>query len=212
MAGAATAAMRLHLDPRSSASRRVLAVLAYKGLDIEVVRVDLLAGEHHGAAHVALNPSRAVPVLELGTGEGVLSQSLAILELLEARFPEPPLLPSDPLLQARVRSLCALVAADVHPVVNLRIRREVERLAGVEAAAQWVRQWTDAGLAALDAWLARYAGRHAVGDALTLAEFFIVPMVANARRAGCEVAAHARVARVYEDCLRLPAFELFRDA
>lgn len=201
--------MKLYVDPASSSSLRVLCYLRHKGLALDVQPISLRAGDHRAPAFAAINPSRAVPALDLGT-EGVVAQSLAILEYLEALHPEPPALPAGALAQARVRALCGLVASDIHPVTNMRVRNAVAALAGDEAAKQWTREWTDAGLDAVDAWIARHGGRFAVGDALSFADFFVAPMAFNVRRFGGDLARHSRVAAVYDRCLALPAFEPLR--
>ena len=198
--------MKLVVDPRSSASLRVLTYLAWKGIAIDVVAIDILAGEHRQAGHAALNPSRAVPALDLGD-DGAIAQSMAIMEWLEALHPQPAAMPADELGRARVRNLCGLIGADIHPLTNLRMRKHVEGMAGEAASREWVRHWTDIGLAAVDEWLERYAGTYSVGDAVTLADFFVAPLVFNARRAGCDVQTHGHVVRVVGNCLKLPAFE-----
>ncbi len=147
-----------------------------------------------------------MPALDLGQ-DGVITQSMAIMEWLEARYPEPAAMPVDELGRARVRSLCGLIGADVHPLTNLRVRQEVERMAGEAASREWVRHWTDIGLAAVDEWLGRYAGAFSVGDAVTLADFFVAPLVFNARRVGCDVRGYGNVARVVANCLNVTAFE-----
>lgn len=192
-------------DPLSSASLRVLSVLRHKGISLPVNAVRLRTGEQHGEAHRALNPGRAVPVLLLEDGEA-LSQSLAILEYLEAFYPEPALMPSHPGRAARVRSLCSLVAADIHPLTNMRVRQRVATTMGDEAGREWVRHWSDEGLVALEGWLLRWAGRFAVGDTPTLADFFIVPMVISLHRLGCPPREDSRVAEIYRAAMTLPAF------
>lgn len=201
--------MKLIVDPRSSASLRVLTYLAYKDISLDVVGIDILTGEHRRDDYAALNPSRAVPALDLGE-DGVITQSMAIMEWLEAKHPQPAAMPPDELGRARVRSLCGLIGADVHPLTNLRVRQEVERMAGEAASREWVRHWTGVGLAAVDEWLGRYAGAYSVGDAVTLADFFVAPLVFNARRIGCNVGRHSNVARVVGNCLKLATFERVR--
>ncbi len=201
--------MRLLADPASSASLRVLCYLQHKGREIEFAPLSLRAGDHVADAYTALNPSQAVPALDLG-GQGVLAQSLAIMEYLETLWPEPPLLPVDPLQRARVRNVCGLVACDIHPITSMRIRKEVTRLAGEPAAAEWGQHWTRTGLDALDGWVARDGGQYTVGDALTLADFFVMPVIFNAGRLGCDVKAWPRLAALYERALALPAFTLLR--
>ena len=198
--------MRLLADPRSSASLRVLCYLDHKQREIEIVPLSLRAGEHRSEAYAALNPSLAVPALDLGP-QGVVGQSLAIMEFLESLWPEAPLLPPGELARARVRNLCGLVAADIHPLANMRVREEIARLAGPQAAAQWSQRWTHTGLQMVEGWLARHGGRFAVGDALTLADFFVAPLVFNALRLGCDPQPFARLQALYQRCLALPAFQ-----
>lgn len=193
-------------DPMSSACLRVLAVLRHKGIALRVDTVSLRAGEQYSDAHRVLNPARAVPVLLLEDGQA-LGQSLAILEYLEACYPEPVLIPRDPGQAARVRSLCSLVAADMHPMTNMRVRERVATTMGDEAGREWVRHWSQDGLRALEGWLARWAGAFAVGDTPTLADFFIVPMVVSLQRLGCPPGEDSRVAKVARAASRLPAFQ-----
>ncbi len=126
--------LALHNYFRSSTSVRVRAALNLKGLRYDYVGISLLAGEQHQAEHLALNPSGAVPTLV--TGQGPLSQSLAILEWLEEEHPEPPLLPADAWGRARVRSLAYIVAHDVHPVNNLRVLQHLEAEFGADVSGK----------------------------------------------------------------------------
>lgn len=201
--------MRLHADPRSSSSLRVLCYLRHKGISLEIVPVSLQAGAQRASAFLALNPSGAVPVLELDDGR-TLAQTQAILEWLEEQHPQPPMLPTDPWQRAQVRSLCALVACDIHPVTNMKVRQAVAARAGDEATQRWVGEWTHAGLDAMEGWLARHAGRYSVGDSLTLADFFVAPLAFNARRFGVALEGRPVLQRVFAACLALPAFEPLR--
>jgi maleylacetoacetate isomerase len=205
--------MRLHADPRSSSSLRVLCYLRFKGIALTLVPVRLADDEQQAPAFVACNPSASVPALELdgdAAGTRWLTQSQAIVELLEARHPDPAALPRDELARARVRSLCALVACDIHPLSNLRVRRALAEQLGADAAAQWSRDWTLRGLASLEAWIEPQAGRFCHGDALTMADFFVAPAVLNAQRFRCDLAPFPVLRGLYERCLQHPAFEPMR--
>ncbi len=199
----------LVVDPMSSASLRVLCALRYKGVELPLQTVRLRDGEHQQAAHRALNPAQAVPVLLLEQGE-VIVQSVAILEYLEVCFPSPALLPADPLQAARVRGLCNLVAADIHPLTNMRVRSAIAAELGDAASLAWVRHWSRQGTQALEGFLARWGGRHAVGDTLTMADFFIAPAVFSMVRLACPPDDESRLAAVYRNALALPAFERLR--
>ena len=166
---------------RSSASYRVRTALNLKGVAYERVPVNLLDGEQKADAYRARNPQGFVPMLE-ADGHAI-TQSLAIIGWLEARFPEPRLLPADPGEAAHVRALALTVACDIHPLNNLRVLKHLAGL-GIEQAArdEWYRHWVREGLDALEALAAPRAGAFLYGDAPTLADVCLVPQLYNARR------------------------------
>ena len=139
---------------RSSASYRVRIALNLKGVDHDVVAVNLLDGEQKAADYRARNPQGFVPTLEVGDLR--LVQSLAIIGWLEARHPEPRLLPADPADAAHVRAMALTVACDIHPLNNLRVLRRLSALGLSEAARdEWYRHWIAEGFAALEAMAAQ---------------------------------------------------------
>lgn len=166
---------------RSSASYRVRIALALKAVDHERVPVNLLDGEQIGQAYLARNPQGLVPMIE---AEGVrLTQSLAIIDWLDAQYPDPPLLPAAPGDRAHVIALALTVAADIHPLNNLRVLKQLKTL-GIEQGARddWYRHWIREGFDALEALAAPRAGRFLFGSAVTLADICLVPQMYNARR------------------------------
>ncbi|MEE7547889.1 maleylacetoacetate isomerase, partial [Xanthomonas sp. Kuri4-1] len=196
---------------RSSAAYRVRIGLNLKGLAYALHPVHLVreGGEQHAPAYARLNPQHLVPTLR--DGDAVVTQSLAILEYLEERFPGDPLLPPDPVGRARVRALAQLVACDIHPLNNLRVSQYLEREGGLAAAARedWMRHWIRAGFEALETLLAGHAGtgRFCHGDAPGLADCCLVPQLYNARRFGLPLAAYPTLLRVEAACLALDAFD-----
>src|SRR5690606_16369759 len=173
--------MKLRGFWRSTATWRVRIALAHKGLCYEYVAVDLLTngGAQHSPEHRRLNPMAQVPVLEIEEGQH-LTQSVAILEYLEERYPSPPLLPSAPLARARVRQLTEVINAGIQPLQNTGVQRHLESL-GVDAGA-WIRRFVDDGLTALEAMTGPLAGRFSVGDTLSFADLTLVPELGFARR------------------------------
>lgn len=197
--------MILHGYFRSTASWRVRIVLGLKGLEAQQVFHHLRKGEHRLPEFLALNPQGFVPALETDDG-AVLTQSLAICEYLEEIRPEPSILPGGPVQRARIRAAAQLVAADIHPIQNLKILQRVKALGHDEAAAQeWARQTIDDGLAALDALLADQVGPFAFGAQPTLADVCLVPQLGNARRFGVDLR-WPRLLEIEAACLALPAF------
>jgi maleylacetoacetate isomerase len=202
--------MKFHGYFRSSASYRLRIALALKGIAHDKTSVHLSrgGGEQFGEAFRKLNPQMLVPVVE-DDGQ-VLIQSLAILEYLEEKWPEPPILPKTPAGRARVRSLAQIIACEMHPLNNLRVLNYLTKTMGVseEAKLAWYRHWIALGFDALEALLAdhRDTGRFCHGDAPTIADICLVPQVFNAKRFECPLAAYPTVMRIYETCQTLPAF------
>lgn len=200
--------MKLYSAARSSASFRVRIALNLKGLPYEYSPVDLVHGEQSREAFRGLNPAELVPVLE--HDGAVLTQSLAIIEYLDERYPQPPLLPHDPLQRAYVRAIALAIACEIHPLNNLRVLRYLTRTLGLddEAKNAWYRHWVEQGLAQVEAQLAARGrcGRFVLGNAVTIADVLIVPQIFNARRFDCRLDHVPTVMRVFDACMQLPAF------
>ncbi|HVE50619.1 MAG TPA: maleylacetoacetate isomerase [Casimicrobiaceae bacterium] len=201
--------MKLYGYFRSSAAYRVRIALNLKGLAPEGSSVHLQKGEQRTDDYLALNPQGLVPALVTDTGE-VLTQSLAIIEWLDETHAQPPLLPSDALDRARVRSIALAIACDIHPLNNTRVLSYLVHTLGVseEQKNGWYRYWIDLGFEALEARLARESdtGRFCHGDAPTLADVCLVPQVANARRFKVDLKAYPTITRIDVACNALPAF------
>lgn len=167
---------------RSSASYRVRIALNLKGVDYESVPVNLLESAQKDPAYVARNPQGFVPMLEM---DGLrLTQSLAIIDYLDAALPEPRLIPEAAADRAHVLALALAVAADIHPVNNLRILQYLKAPLGHDQAErdEWYRHWLREGLAPLERLAAPRAGRFLFGDRPSLADICLVPQLYNARR------------------------------
>jgi maleylacetoacetate isomerase len=169
---------------RSSASYRVRIALNLKGIAYRSLSVDLAGGAQRSADYRARNPQGFVPALEIDGQR--LTQSLAIIDYLEATRPEPRLLPADPAEAAHVRALALTIACDIHPLNNLRVLKQLTGPLDQNEAAKngWIAHWIAEGFAALEALAAPRAGRFLFGDAPTLADICLVPQVYNARRFG----------------------------
>lgn len=198
--------MKLYTFFRSSASYRVRIALNLKGLEYEQVPVHLRRGEQWEPGYRAVNPQALVPALE--DGARPLTQSLAIIEYLEERYPEPPLLPREPADRALVRAMALTVACEIHPLQNLRVlnylKQELQE--SEEAANRWARHWIGLGLAALEQLTLGAPGRFCFGDSPTLADVFLVPQLYNARRFACDLSPYPRLLGIDENCRALPAF------
>ncbi|OYQ31911.1 maleylacetoacetate isomerase [Sandarakinorhabdus cyanobacteriorum] len=197
-------ALVLHDYWRSSAAWRVRLALAAKGQEATRLPVSLLAGDQRSPAHLARNPQGLVPVLE--DGPLLLSQSLAIIEYIEESFPEPPLLPADAAGRALVRSAALVIAADVHPLGNLRVQRWLRDRMGQDddAVTLWLHHWMADGLSALEEFAARHGGQFLFGDRISIADLCLVPQLYNARRFGLQLDDYPRLLAVDMAVAALP--------
>ena len=185
--------MILHGYWRSGAAYRVRIALALKGLAYGQAHHDLRTGAQAAPDYAALNPQRLVPALEV---DGlVLTQSGAIIEWLEERYPDPPLLPADANGRAIVRAIAATIGADTHPLHNLRVLAALRRDFGADEAQvqAWIARWLIDGLTAVEALIVRHGGGFAYGEAPTIADCFIVPALYSAERFGVDIAPFPRV-------------------
>jgi len=202
--------MKLYTFFRSSASYRVRIALNLKGLDYEQVPIHLRrgGGEQFGPAYKTINPQSLVPALE--DGGRILTQSLAIMEYLEEKYPKPPLLPADPADRAIARSMALIIACEVHPIQNLRVLVHLKKNLNQsdDDLNRWAQHWINLGLSALEPMVVEGAQRRkfCVGDTPTLADICLVPQLANARRFGSDLSLYPTLLRIEAACNALPAF------
>lgn len=201
--------MILHNYFRSSTSVRLRAALNLKGIPFAYVAYHLRKAEHRSADYLSLNPQGLVPALELPNGQ-ILTQSLAIIEYLDEVYPDPPLLPKEPVDRARVRALSQAVACDIHPINNLRVLAYLRKQFGAqdEAVAQWFRHWVIETFSPLETLLAKdgRTGRFCHGDRPGLADLCLYAQVLNNQRFEIDMQPYPTIWRIYEACAAMPAF------
>lgn len=207
--------LHLYSYYRSSCAYRARLALAYKGIPYTTHPVHLVrnGGEQHAPEYAALNPQEQVPTLVDKTGDGdfVLTQSMAIMEYLEEKFPEPALLPQGAEARAFVRQISLIMVADIHPLNNLKV---LQYLAGDLNLNQtqkndWYAHWVNLGLAATEKILANSVfrtGKFVCGDRPTIADFCLIPQVYNAARYDIPLAPYPVISAINDHCLTLPFF------
>lgn len=195
--------IRLYDYWRSSASYRVRIVLAVKGVEYERQDINLLAGEQGDDANRTRNAQGFVPTLEVD-GQAI-GQSLAIIDYLDATYPEPPMVPRDPMARAHALQRALVIAADVHPVDNLRVLRRLSAM-GIDQAGRddWYRHWIAEGFIALEAMAGE--GRYLGGDSPDLSDVCLVPQMYNARRLETPLDDYPRLVAIDAALTALPAF------
>uniref|UniRef100_A0A2R5LKH8 Putative glutathione s-transferase n=1 Tax=Ornithodoros turicata TaxID=34597 RepID=A0A2R5LKH8_9ACAR len=188
---------------RSSCAYRVRIALALKNIDYEYRAVSLIkdGGEQHSSEFKKLNPMSQVPVLVVD-GQ-TLSQSLAIIEYLEEKYPGTSLLPKDPILRAKARSLAHLVASGIQPLQNLNVLQRLDETKRNE----WCVHFISKGFQALEEMLTKTAGKYCVGDEVSVADACLVPQVYNANRFKVDMSTFPNIVRINAALVELPAFK-----
>jgi maleylacetoacetate isomerase len=202
--------MKLYGFWRSLATLRVRIAMNLKGIAREEVMIDLQAGAQHSPEYRAVNPQGVLPALVDGDGPP-LFQSMAILEYLEERFPQPPLLPPDARGRARVRGLALIVACDAHPLIVPRIREYLDEELHLSEAQRltWCQHWLGEGLRTIEAHLANDAetGAYCHGDAVTMADVALVSLALGYRHYfQGRLEDFPKCAEIVERCLAQPPF------
>ncbi len=189
---------------RSSASYRVRIALNLKGVAYRGVSTSLLDGDNKAPDYVARNPQGFVPMLSIDGHD--LTQSLAIIDYLDARYDDPPMVSRDPAERAGTLAQAMVVAADIHPVNNLRILKYLKNELGQdqEAVDRWYRHWIEEGFVALEK-MAPETGLFG-GDQPNLADVCLVPQMYNARRFKVDLKAFPKLVRIDAECNKLEAF------
>lgn len=193
----------------SMATYRVRVALAFKEIPVQEIPIDLAAEEQLMPAFLAVNPEGAVPAL-IEQGQPPLTQSIAILEYLDERYPQPPLLPADLRGRARVRSLAALIASDTHPMIAPRVRKYLMSAANFDDSARrdWTVHWLIRGLAAMESRLAGNpnTGIFCHGDRVTIADICLASLVVVAKFLKFEADNIPTVNAIVARCEKLEAF------
>jgi maleylacetoacetate isomerase len=201
--------LKLYGSARSSAAFRVRIALHFKELPFEYVPVALSASEHLTPGFEELNPARLVPVLI--DGERRITQSLAIIEYLEIEHGGAALFPSNPVDRAYVQAISQAVACEIHPLNNLRVMSCLIRDFGFSEAdrKRWYAHWISDGLSKVEAAIKaeNRSGDFVLQAEPTIADAVLVPQIFNAQRFNCSLDAFPTVMRIFEKCMKVPAFQ-----
>jgi maleylacetoacetate isomerase len=191
---------------RSSAAYRVRIALNLKGVEYESRPINLLHSEQSADDYRGLNPQGLVPMLEIDGHR--LTQSLSIIVYLDQLFPDPSLMPRDPVDGAHVRAMALTVACDIHPLNNLRVLKYLSGELGLpqEERDTWYLHWIREGLPALEVLARPGAGRFLFGDEPTIADICLVPQLYNARRYNVPLDDYPTLLRADENANKLEAF------
>ncbi|MHA6720171.1 maleylacetoacetate isomerase [Sphingomonas sp. RS6] len=198
----------LHDYFRSSAGYRVRIALNLKGVAYRRNEVMLLKDEQRASDHLRRNPQGLVPALE--AAGRFITQSLAIIDWLDAHHPEPRLIPADPDARADAIARAMVIGMDVHPINNLRVMRYLEQRlnADSEARSAWIAHWMHEGFSALETMAGNlgHDGPFLGGAEPDISDCFLVPQLFNARRFAVPLDAFPRLLRAEAAASGHPAF------
>lgn len=197
--------LTLYSNAFNSAGERVRIALELKRVSYQYVSIQDLGWDNY----TKINPQALLPTLAVG--DDLIAQSSAILEYLEEVHPEPPLLPSDPIVRAQARAFSQVVACEMHAVDVLRTRQFLKRELGAskEGIERWTDFWFEKGIQTLEAMLQRRprATTFAYGDEPGWAELFLIPQLRKSvQRYFQDISSYPLVADIYARCLTHPAF------
>ncbi len=194
---------------RSSASFRVRIALNLKGIEYKDIPIHLVnnGGEQHSPEYTTLNPQQLVPAYK--DGNRIITQSLAIIEYLNEIYPTPALLPHDPFNKAKVRAFSLAIAADLHPLNNLRVLQYLTKNLNLseDQKNSWYHHWIHKTFSALEKQLSLNDNDYCFGDAPGLADIMLVPQMYNARRFACDTNPYPTLTRIDAHCQKHPAFQ-----
>lgn len=200
--------MKLYGFYRSSAAYRVRIALNLKQVDYEDSFIHLRKNEMRQDEFLQLNPQGLVPVLD--DNGVILTQSISIIEYLEAKYPMPRLLPESEVDRAFVRSVALSIACDIHPLNNLRVLRYLTYNLNLddEMRDTWYRHWIKEEFQALENRLTMSGndGLYCFGNTPTMADVCLVPQMANARRFQSDLSDYPRLVKVDANCRKLEEF------
>ena len=202
--------MKLYSYWRSSSAWRVRIVLGWKAVPCEYVAVNLSpdAAENASDSYAAVNPLQQVPTLEWTEGTRVLrlTQSVAIAEYLEERFPEPAFFPKTALERARVRQAVEIINSGIQPLQNSATLAALRAHCDDDQVKAWIRNAITRGLAAFESLALAHAGEFSVGDEPSLADAWLIPQLYNARRFGVDLTPYPKLTEIESATARLEAF------
>jgi len=200
--------MELYTYYRSTSSYRVRIALALKGLDYQALPINLIAppgGEHRQPAYMSINPQGRVPALRTDEG-ALLVQSPAIIEYLEERYPQVPLLSNDLAIRAHERGVAALIGCDIHPLHNVSVLNKLRRWGHDEAqVAEWIADWISQGLAAVEQLIGDDG--YCFGALPGVADVYLIPQLYAAERFNVSLQPYPRIRRVAALAARHEAFQ-----
>lgn len=199
----------LHSYFRSSCSYRVRIALNLKNIEYTVKPVNLLNNEHTSDKYKVLNALGVVPTLEMDGH--VLTQSMAIIDYLDATHRVPKLCSEDEWTRHKQLALVTLIGMDMQPLHNLTTLQRLDQITGGDAKVKedWVKYFLIRGFDAVEQFIRLNSStkRFSIGDSVSLGDVCLAPQAYVARRFGLDLAGrYPNVWSVYKNLMTIDAF------
>lgn len=198
--------LQLYSYFRSSAAYRVRIALNFKQIEHEIIPINLVANEQNSAQYLDINSQGLLPALRLEEGT-IITQSTAILEFLEENYPQYALYPLDVIAKTNMRTLCNVIACEIHPLNNLRVLKYLKGELSIseEQKLDWYKHWIALGFSNIESLLS--ASPYSMGENVTMVDVYLIPQVYNALRFKQDMTKYPKIMRVYEACNELELFK-----
>lgn len=151
----------------SNCSNRVKWVMNYKNIPYELIDAESISIEEFEK----INPFLRVPTMIIDGKP--LTESMVMVEFLEDVYPEFPLLPEDRFERAKVREVCEIINATIHPVQNVKVPLFFHPQLSNEEVTPYREKWIRQNLQKLLPLLFTDS-KFAVGTTFTLADIFLI--------------------------------------
>ena len=195
---------------RSSTSVRVRIALNLKNIDYQYEALHLRKKEHQTDSYLKINPYGLLPTLEFPSGI-IINQSLAILEYLDEVYPNPSILPLNPIDRAKVRSMAYGIALEIHPLNNLHVLNHLKDdfMADEQTIKSWFSKWVHKAFGPFEKVLNsdEDVGLYCFGDEPTLADICLFSQVVNNARFEVDLSKYPKIKSIYDNCLTNNSFE-----
>ncbi|MEZ4741115.1 MAG: maleylacetoacetate isomerase [Bdellovibrionota bacterium] len=188
---------------RSSCSWRVRWALQLKGIEHNLIAVDLLKNEQQQSTYLQQNPSGFVPSLIVdGKAYG---ESMAIIEWINEKWPHNPLLPEDPFARLLTRQLYMTIASGTQPLQNLIAQQFHSD--DKDKRVEYARYWINRGLKAYETILNQHGlgGHFSLGETITMADLCLIPQCYNARRYTIDLEQFPKIKKIEQRSLATEA-------
>ena len=203
--------MKLYADPISTTCRPVMLLAAEGGIEIELHFIDLFKGAHMQPEFAAINPSRAVPVLE---DDGfLLNESSAILKYIADKVNSPSY-PKDLKKRAKINAMMdwfntglyrdfgyGFVYPQIFP--QLKFENEAVQKATLDASRERAKKW----LNILDKDIIGSHNKFLLGDEPTIADYFGAGILSIAEIIRCDFSPWPNVRRWLNNMSALPSWD-----